>query len=923
MRILQAARGRGLLALLGVLSTLAFSQAVNHTGVNGQLIPITSGVVRETHPGYTKVFNPEFHAFNDRLSDIDADQNLTRNTAFAYSLSNRVFIPEGAPEGSLGIAVQSGSLPTGVTLQTTTACETAALVGYCLKGSPTTATTYNFTLRATFTPDTGLGSPTTSDQLFHWVVQPDPDVTAPPAPGNVSATALSSTSARFTIVTPVVDASGINHYDVTSSTSAANCALHTQNLQTITPPATFVDRTALTLGGTYWYAARAQDNALNNGPWSPCTSVVLPGGGPATPNWVNNIQMEDVPDTLIPATNAITNNVIWRRASQGVCDLSVSPTAFAGSGSLFARHTKTNQTNTHCEMQVKDSLRGTTALNIGPYRFGLAVRIPGTTTTTSNNVVFQWHESGTNTACNNEPLIGIRLINSNWVITRFGTGAELTTTTVPVTRNVWHTFYGSILWRPNNTGNILIRMDGVTIFQSTAERTLCDAANLVPYLRIGPSAEDSWALPSNGDSNGAEHASYYDNIKSCIFDAALNPNCFETRVTPQSAPGDETGPTNTVAPSGGAVTTTQITWNIGTWTDASGILNYTPQTATNVAGPWTSRPVQTTLTYVQTGLTANTQYFFRVIAADTLGNQTTSVAVNRTTATGGAVLQRYDPFDTPATYTGNTNPLWNTVTDVPASPCVISVSTTHPRAGASSLRFLQNPINNTGQAHCMIVGKTGNDTTSIVGHRYFVGFSIYHAAPMIDQGNNTGYDIIFQQHGHNQIGACPPTCPAYTGSFNPMFTIDAELGRNLPYQIQIQGSSGISNTQPVPKRAFEAAKTTCGNVLENTWTDWVIEYLHGGGVANDGNHYGAMPDGLIRIYRGNPLPLTAGAPCATYTGLNYYVGDTIGGPYHSVPMYHGQGAAGTLPVIRDTYFDEYRRCDATASGCTYADVVPR
>jgi hypothetical protein len=114
-----------------------------------------------------------------------------------------------------------------------------------------------------------------------------------------------------------------------------------------------------------------------------------------------------------------------------------------------------------------------------------------------------------------------------------------------------------------------------------------------------------------------------------------------------STPSDSTAPTRTVQPTNpgaSGVSSTTITWDLGTCTDSSGIRGYIPYSKTSSGGTRTTQAEQSVNSWTQTGLSASTTYYLDVKCVDNAGNLEASFSsqVSATTAAAGA-----DPTSAP------------------------------------------------------------------------------------------------------------------------------------------------------------------------------------------------------------------------------------------------------------------------------------
>ncbi len=195
-----------------------------------------------------------------------------------------------------------------------------------------------------------------------------------------------------------------------------------------------------------------------------------------------------------------------------------------------------------------------------------------------------------------------------------------------------------------------------------------------------------------------------------------------------STPVDVTAPTRSVQPStpgAGAVTTTSITWDLGTCTDTSGIRGYIPFTKTSSGGTRTTQAEQAVNSYTQTGLTASTTYYLDVKCVDNAGNQEASFStqVSATTASSGG---------NPAT-----------------APTISAFAQASDRSGSYTLTH--SLVANTHHYNVQIAdcpdGQTPGPYSTVSTHTTatatLTGFSISDAKAVKVQAANSGNTVVF------------------------------------------------------------------------------------------------------------------------------------------------------------------------------------
>jgi len=503
---------------LALLATvwLAHGQAVSRTG-QAQLRLEAVADVRATNPLFDSSFTPFWHFLSVPTDPILDTVGLTRAVAFTYSLSDRASISELALNGTLSFSVVSGSLPTGVTLQTNVTCPDV-VTAYCLKGTPTTVQTVTPTIRVTFTPD--VGSATTADQAFTMTVV-DPDSLAPSVPTNVVVAPVSSTSLSVSW-TASIDASGILNYDLSYATSEASCTNSDLNVETdANPPNTL---SGLVAGTTYWVKLRARDNSVaqNVSAWTTCVSGTTLGGGGGTPL----IFDEGFETVTIPTDNNDGTHPLFR-ASHSATDannLTAVSTTHAREGvkSLRTKLTRSGTTNFRQELTVKTSLSTTAMAGSSEYWEGLSVYIPSTSSLVTGSVIWQWHTWGS-ICCS--PVWGLRVLNGNYSLTQEGTSSNASIGLGAVATNEWIDWVIRIKWRADGTGLIQVWKNGTLVVDRLNDQTgptLVPSdinSTYIPFFKFGRYT-GLWQN-SGGDANGTVHESWHDAQRICYSNACV------------------------------------------------------------------------------------------------------------------------------------------------------------------------------------------------------------------------------------------------------------------------------------------------------------------------------------------------------------------------------------------------------------------
>lgn len=136
-----------------------------------------------------------------------------------------------------------------------------------------------------------------------------------------------------------------------------------------------------------------------------------------------------------------------------------------------------------------------------------------------------------------------------------------------------------------------------------------------PYTTVGTSLTNNYV--DMGLTNGTKY--YY--VVSALNIAGESPNSSEANATPSG--GIPPIPTGLTAMAGDQ----KVTLN---WNASAGATSYNVKRATVTGGPYTTIASPTTNSYINTGLTNGTKYFFVVSAVNGSGESTNSTEVNAT-----------------------------------------------------------------------------------------------------------------------------------------------------------------------------------------------------------------------------------------------------------------------------------------------------
>ena len=346
--------------------------------------------------------------------------------------------------------------------------------------------------------------------------------------------------------------------------------------------------------------------------------------------------------------------------------------------------------------------------------------------------------------------------------------------------------------------------------------------------------------------------------------------------------GDTAGPTNTVAPSGSASGTNTLVFNLGTWSDPSGVATYTPCVASTAGGACVDQTPQASNTYQITGLSASTTRWLEVKATDALGNASGYTSrISATTSPSGAVLDAYDGMN------GSYSSIWNSTGGGVGGTTPSgrrSFDTGIKRAGsAASKMIVDESYGNNERTEIRLVGNLALNTD------WWLGVSTYLATWSADPstGGSGAWDIGFQCHGTNEGTARNPNCVLDMVDGRYRFTVRATTTSNTPY----------TNSQ----------NFDCGPVVTGVWVDWVMNFRW---------HNPSGAAGYFKVWKDGVL-------CVDHTGPNWFMGNSLP-PYFKMGIYKGWGSdGGTVgPTIRTIWHDEFR-LGKGSNGVGFGDVVPR
>jgi fibronectin type 3 domain-containing protein len=148
-----------------------------------------------------------------------------------------------------------------------------------------------------------------------------------------------------------------------------------------------------------------------------------------------------------------------------------------------------------------------------------------------------------------------------------------------------------------------------------------------PYTQLVSPTTNSYT--DTGLTNGTTY--YY--VVSAVDSAGGSPNSSEVSATPSTTATVPPAPTGVVATAGNMQVT--LTWNA-----SAGATSYQVKSATVTGGPYTQKGTPTTTTFIDTGLTNGTTYFYVIVASNTAGLSLNSAQVSAIpSATNGTAIQ--------------------------------------------------------------------------------------------------------------------------------------------------------------------------------------------------------------------------------------------------------------------------------------------
>lgn len=232
----------------------------------------------------------------------------------------------------------------------------------------------------------------------------------------------------------------------------------------------------------------------------------------APPTSSADLQFNDGFEGTVP-TEGATGHPLYRVVSDGSGVVAKSTThRREGSSSLRAQLTKDGTANFRQELRVRSPTDNQPMGGSGDYWYGESVYVPSGSSLASNSVITQWHTN--NPTSGHSPVLGMRIINGNWTVTRSATDSADVDSVGPVATNQWTDWVYQVRWRPDNTGLIRVWMNGKLVYERTNVQSAWDGEADQPYLLVGRYTS-AWKQSSNSDPNGTSHESWHDALRIC------------------------------------------------------------------------------------------------------------------------------------------------------------------------------------------------------------------------------------------------------------------------------------------------------------------------------------------------------------------------------------------------------------------------
>jgi hypothetical protein len=226
----------------------------------------------------------------------------------------------------------------------------------------------------------------------------------------------------------------------------------------------------------------------------------------------------------IPLADSDDTHTLFKKVSNGtgLVELSAAP-ARENIHSLHVRLAKAGTSNFRQELRVKSVTDELPIDGSQDYWYGEANYIPSSSSLLSESVITQWHTHDPKSG--HSPVLGTRIKNGRWLITRESTDFE-SQDVGPVDTDQWVTWVYHVRWRRDGSGLIQIWKNGRLIVDRSGLQTAYEGEVNQPYLLVGRYTS-SWKQPSNSDSDGTMQESFHDALKICT-----GPECDLSAVEP-------------------------------------------------------------------------------------------------------------------------------------------------------------------------------------------------------------------------------------------------------------------------------------------------------------------------------------------------------------------------------------------------------
>lgn len=225
------------------------------------------------------------------------------------------------------------------------------------------------------------------------------------------------------------------------------------------------------------------------------------------------------------------NHPLYKQTINGAGTLERSTThAREGGFALHERLVRNGTVNYRQELRVRLATDNIAQANSHDYWLGISTYVPASSSLKASSVLFQWHTVKSDDGQNASPVIGIRIENGTWGLTR-EVGTRTGATMGPVATDAWTDWVVHVRWRANNTGLIEVWKDDVLVVGGagwTNIQTGSTADWQMPYLKLGRYTSAWKWMKLTEEPNGTVHESWHDALRVC-YEAA----CVYDDVAPQ------------------------------------------------------------------------------------------------------------------------------------------------------------------------------------------------------------------------------------------------------------------------------------------------------------------------------------------------------------------------------------------------------